>query len=83
MEWGTFTVLFTEASEACSPLVVCLGFFVTSWMSRQFALGGLFGRLAIPGKNHHCSKLSPSGDNGSHCGFVTLSRQIETFFLIK
>ncbi len=45
-----------------------------------------FGRLATPGKVHHCSKFSPFVDNGSDCGllesqnlingFITLSRLI-------
>uniref|UniRef100_A0A0E9PKC0 Uncharacterized protein n=1 Tax=Anguilla anguilla TaxID=7936 RepID=A0A0E9PKC0_ANGAN len=26
------------------------------------------GRPATPGKIHHCSKCSPIGENGTHCG---------------
>ncbi len=50
-----------------------------------------FGRLATPGKVHHCSKFSPFVDNGFDRGslesqslingFITLSRLILLFLI--
>lgn len=37
------------------------------------------GRMAVPGKVHHCSVFCPFVVNGSHCGFLE-SQSLRNFF---
>lgn len=72
--------------EICWSLDVYLGSFVTSWMSRQCALGGILVSWALLGRFITVLMFSPFGDNGSQCdsldpwnfrnGFIILSRLI-------
>ncbi len=69
----------------------CSGFFYDLLDESLLRSWSNFGRLATPGKVHHCSKFSPFVDNGSdrgslesqslRNGFITLSRLIHVNYL--
>ncbi len=89
----SWTLTLIEASEPCSSLDVVLLFFYDLLDESLLRSWGNFGRLATPGKVHHCSKFSPFVDNGSdhgslesqslRNGFITLSRLIHVNYFVS
>ncbi len=81
LNWGKWGLQFFRC---------CSGFFYDLLDESSLRSWSNFGRLATPGKVHHCSKFSPFVDNGSdrgspesqslRNGFITLSRLTRQLF---
>ncbi len=84
LNWGTWGMQFFRC---------CSGFFYDLLDESSLRSRSNFGRLATPGKVHHCSKFSPFVDNGSdrgslesqslRNGFITLSRLIHFNYFVS
>ncbi len=84
LNWGKWGLQFFSC---------CSGFFYDLLDEPSLRSWSNLGRLATPGKVHHCYKFSPFVDNGSDCGslesqslrngFITLSRLIHANYFVS